>query len=67
MLLKSRSTSNSLALDLQVFEANCWLIELDLCVLNNRSISHRAWLLPLMNLICIQLYKHVVEVVYLWR
>jgi hypothetical protein len=32
-LLKSRSTSSSLALVLQVFEANCWLMELDLSVL----------------------------------
>jgi hypothetical protein len=33
MLFKSRSASSNLALVLQVFEANCWLIELDLCVL----------------------------------
>ncbi len=70
MLLKSRSTSSSLALVLQVFEASCWLMELDLSVLlqlNSWSIGHHAWLLPLRRLMCIQLYKHVAEVVYLWR
>jgi hypothetical protein len=70
MLLKSRSTSSSLARVLQVFEANRWLMELDLSVLlqlNSWPIGHRAWLLPLRRLMCIQLYKHVAEVVYLWR
>ncbi len=38
MLLKSRSTSNSLILVLQVFEANCWLMEFDMCVLIEQLI-----------------------------